>query len=312
MPSIWTLTLNPSLDVSMDVEQVRPDRKLRCSAPRRDPGGGGINVARAIHRLGGEAGAMWLCGGPTGAMLGERLDGEGIRHVPIQIAAVTRESVVVSETASDHQFRFVPPGAEVTGEERDRVLRAVRTLDPRPDYLVLSGSLPEGVGDDFWARVIEAAPGEVRIVLDTSGKPLGEALAAGVYLAKPNFRELTDLAGRDLENDAEIADFARGLIGDGRAQVVVVSLGRGGSLLVTADRTDHVRTPTVPICSKVGAGDSMVGGMTLSLSRGRTPGQAVRFGSAAGAAAVMTPGTELCRREDAERLYREMRGEERG
>jgi 6-phosphofructokinase 2 len=171
---------------------------------------------------------------------------------------------------------------------------------------VLSGSLPEGVGDDIYAKLAKQMPEECRVVVDTKGDVLARSLETPVYLIKPNVRELGQLVGRDIESDEEIVEVSRRLISDGKVQVVVTSLGSGGAMLVTADHTEQLRSPTVKIRSKVGAGDSMVAGIVLGLARGWSVRDAVRLGIAAGAAAVMTEGTELCRRADVERLYEHM------
>jgi 6-phosphofructokinase 2 len=178
----------------------------------------------------------------------------------------------------------------------------IASLDPAPDYLVVSGSLPPEVPADYCATLVKHAPEKTRVVLDTSGEALRHALKAGAFMVKPNLRELSDLVGRELRHDPDIDDAVRELT-RGSSQHVVVSLGAGGALMATPKEIIRVRSPTVPIRSKVGAGDSMVGGIVLALSRGMDMKEALKFGVAAGAAAVMTPGTELCRREDAERLY---------
>ncbi len=305
MPAVVTLTLNPAVDKNVSVEQVVAERKLRCDQPEYHPGGGGLNVARAVAELGGDVSAYWACGGAIGEMLEELLDEEGIVHHPFGIDAMTRENLVVFERSSGQQYRFGTPGATLTGEEvracRDQLL----AIDPPPDYLVLSGSLPPGVDEDVYARIARAMPPPCRVVLDTSGTPLRLGLEGPVYLVKPNMRELGQLAGRPLEDDAQVRKVARSLIDDGKAQVVVTSLGSGGAVLTTADEHQHFHAPTVRVRSKVGAGDSMVAGMVFALSTGKSAAEAMRYGLAAGSAAVMTEGTELCRKEDTERLYQE-------
>ncbi|HSP80574.1 MAG TPA: 1-phosphofructokinase family hexose kinase [Myxococcaceae bacterium] len=306
MPGIATLTLNPTIDESTTVDHVVPEHKLRCAQPTYEPGGGGLNVSRAIRNLGGESVVLWTRGGPAGQLLSELLEKEGLRNESIPISGFTRTNFIVLEMATTLQYRFGMPGPELTEEEAERCLEAVRRLRPVPDYLVVSGSLPPGLGDDFCARVAKAVPASTRVVVDTSGEPLRRALEAGVYLVKPNLRELGQSVGRELRDDPAIEEAARELVRDGRAQVVVVSVGAGGALVVSAEGLERVRSPTVPIKSKVGAGDSMVGGMVLALSRGLPLREVVRYGVSAGAGAVMTAGTELCRREDVERLYAQM------
>lgn len=307
MTPVVTLTMNPAIDKNTSVDRVVAEDKLRCEAPRREPGGGGINVARVIRRLGGTSQATYTAGGPPGDILQSLLDEEELSHTAIPINQWTRENLIVYETSTDRQFRFGMPGPEMSKEELDRCLHALQDLTPAPDYLVASGSLPPGIPDDTYARVAETARSfGARPILDTSGSALKQAVQSGWYLLKPNLRELEQLAGTTLKTEAQRIEAARDFIDQGWCKVVVLSMGASGALLVTADRAEHIHSPTVPIESRVGAGDSMVGGLTLALDRGWDLIDAVRFGVAAGAAAVMTPGTELCRRDDTEELFETM------
>jgi 6-phosphofructokinase 2 len=306
MPKIVTVTLNPTVDKSCSVEQVVAERKLRCGQPTYDPGGGGINLARAVAELGGDVAAYWPCGGVIGELLRQLLDDEGIEHYPIEIRAMTRENLVVFEQSSEQQFRFGLPGATLTDEELQSFLDVLLAEDPPPEYLVLSGSLPPDVDEHLYSRIANMMPDSCRVILDTSGRPLQFGLESPLFLIKPNMHELEQLAGRSIEDDTQIRDIARALIDQGRTQVVLTSLGSGGAVLTTADEHEQLRSPTVKIRSKVGAGDSMVAGIVFALSQGKPLADATRYGIAAGAAAVMTEGTELCRRHDTERLYKEM------
>jgi len=310
--TIVTLTINPALDRNTRVERVNPNEKLRCQAPEREPGGGGINVSRAIRRLGGESLAIYPCGGPIGEVFKTLLDEEGVEQQPIGIADTTRENVTVFEESANQHYIFIMPGPELREAEWQGVLDALERLDPTPDYVVASGSCPPGVPEDFYRRVAELSQSQgSRLIVDTSGEPLSLAAEAGVYLLKPNMRELGQLAGQEIESEEHQIEAAKGLLESGQAEVVVVSMGAGGALLVTDELGEHLRTPTVPIRSRLGAGDSMVAGIVLGMARGERVLEATRFGIAAGASAVMTPRTELCRREDTERLYeRLVSGEE--
>lgn len=312
MTKIVTLTLNPTVDLSSSVESVFPEAKLRCSRPQYDPGGGGVNVSRAIKKLGGESRAFWLRGGTTGHVLQELLEREHLDHVPLEIKDTTRENLIILDRSNGQQYRFGMPGPEVTATEVASVLERMRKLDPAPEYFVASGSLPPGVHDDFYARVIEHLPAECRVIVDTSGEALQRALEAHVFLLKPNLRELGLLVGEEMDSDRQIEQATDEIIRRGKAEVIVVSLGSGGALLVTAAGRERIASPTVPIRSKVGAGDSMVAGLVVALQRGWSVSDAARFAVAAGAAAVMTPGTELCQRADTERLYDTMRQMEGG
>lgn len=307
---IVTLTMNPSIDISTSVETVVPEHKLRCDAPRYEPGGGGINVARAIHKLGGAATACYLAGGATGQLLTQLLSDEGVIQRPVPVKGYTRESFSVYESSSGQQYRFNMPGAPVDAAECTQVIDSLSALSPVPDYLVVSGSFPPGVQDSFFVDLVQWARRKgTRLVVDTTGAAMQLALAQGVFLIKPNFRELGLLIGRQIVDDLDLEREAQAMVAQGSSEAVLVSLGAAGAALVTQDGVVRFRAPTVPIQSKVGAGDSMVGGLVLGLARGLSLVEATRFGVAAGTAAVMTPGSELCRREDAERLYAQMKRE---
>jgi 6-phosphofructokinase 2 len=302
--SIATLTMNPALDESTSVPYVLPDRKLRCRAPTYEPGGGGINVARAIRKLGGDALACFPVSGPAGALLESLLEAEGVRHTAIPVAGWTRENVNVLEEVSGRQFRFCMPGPTLGAGEWPRFLEWIERLRPAPDFLVASGSLPPGVPLDFYARVARLARlGGSRLVLDTSGEPLARAVEEGVYLLKPSLHELQALTGEQDVDEAQLGSLAAAVVKRGWCEVLVLSLGAGGALWATASERERLAAPAVRVRSSVGAGDSLVGAVVLSLARGRGLAEAVRFGVAAGAAAVLNPGTALCRREDVERLY---------
>jgi 6-phosphofructokinase 2 len=307
MKRIATLTVNPTIDINTNVEQVIPGRKLRCEPPRREPGGGGINVSRAIHRLGGTSVLLYLGGGPTGEMLQSLLEAEGLEPRRIPISGWTRENTHVVEEGSGQQFRFGMPGPKVREEEWKRCIDELRRLDPAPDFLVASGSLAPGIPEDFYREVARVGR-EIgaRVIVDTSGAALRRLTGGKAFLIKPNVYELQELAGRELIDEDEQIEAARAAIADGCCEVVALSLERGGTLVITEGNVEFVRAPTVPIRSKVGAGDSMVAGIVLALARGLELMDAIRFGVAAASAAVMTPGTELCRREDTERIYERM------
>jgi 6-phosphofructokinase 2 len=247
---------------------------------------------------------LYLAGGPLGQMLSSLLDHEGIDHHPATIQGLTRQNFTVYEESTGQQFRFGMPGPEVQEKEWSKLLDTLYAYEPAPAFIVASGSLPSGMPTDFYARIAKCARElGARMILDTWGEAFFLAVQEGVYLIKPNLRELGDLAGAVIEEEDEQEALARRIIEQGQSEIVVVSLGAAGALLVDKNGHERLRAPTVPIKSKVGAGDSMVAGITLRLAQGESVLEVVRFGVAAGAAAVMTPGTELCRREDAENLY---------
>lgn len=307
MTDIVTLTMNPAVDLSTSVERVVPVHKLRCSAAVRDPGGGGINVARVATRLGADVKALYPRGGETGALLRRLIDGEGIASLAVHVAGETREDITVYEEFSGEQFRFVFPGPELSEAEWRECLAALGSLKGTPGYFVASGSLPPGVPSDFYARAATVAKGcGAKVIVDTSGPALHAALDEGVYLIKPNLRELREMTGEPLEGRTSCIDAARRIVEAGRAEVVALSLGHEGALFVTAEAAWRAPPLEVKLVSAVGAGDSFVGGLTWSLSRGHSLEDAFRYAVAAGSAALLTPGTGLSLAEDIHRLFPEV------
>lgn len=302
MADIVTLTLNPTIDGSSEADKVEHTHKVRTTNERFDPGGGGINVARVLSRLGSEVEALYLAGGVTGSVLGGLLDRAGLRHRCVSIAGDTRISLAVHETRSGKEYRFVPQGPEISAVEYQQCLDAVEEIEC--SWLVLSGSLPRGVPADFYARIVEIARKRgVRVVLDTSGEALKSTLAGGgVHLVKPSLGEMEQLVGRPLRDRGALVDAATTIVENGGAEIVVVSMGHQGALLVQAGHV--LALPAIPVeaRSAVGAGDSFVAAMTYGLATGRPIDEAFRLGIAAGTAAVLTPGTDLCHRSDVERL----------
>jgi 6-phosphofructokinase 2 len=311
MGTIGTFTLNPAVDKHCAVGRVVHDRKLRTHDVRYDPGGGGLNVARAAAEIGATARALFTAGGAMGDLLRELLADEGVERHAIPIEGLTRENLTVFEEDTDQQFRFTMPGPELRDEDLDRCHEAVVEVLDDLDVFVISGSVPEHCDPGIYARLLRAARDhDVRTVVDTSGSALEVALEARPSLIKPNLRELRSLTDGDLQDDRDIVDAARSVVRDHGLEAAVVSIGSGGAFLVTANDTERFHPPTVPIRSRIGAGDSMVAGLVVGLADGADLRDAVRYGVAAGAAAVITPGSELCRRDDVERLAAGMREQE--
>jgi 6-phosphofructokinase 2 len=307
MKNIVTFTINPTIDKSTRVDHLVPENKLRCDKPAYDPGGGGINVSRVLRRLSGDSLAIFTAGGHTGQFLQYLLNKEGVRQLPIPISDITRENFIVLETSTNHQFRFGQVGPDLTEAEWQASLAILESLDPQPDYLVASGSLPPGVPTDFYARVASIARRKgSRFILDTSGEALQLAANEGVFLLKPNLQELTKMVGAELIQTEGVEGAARLIISRGHCQVVVVSLGPDGAVLISAEEVIRVPAPKVPKRSTVGAGDSMVAGMVWMLAHDKSLAEVVHFGVACGTAAIMNEGTELCHPTDVEMLFNQL------
>lgn len=300
---IVTLTMNPALDITTGVNRVRPTDKLRCHGARHDPGGGGINVARIARVLGASVTAVFPAGGPTGDVLADLLAADEIPFHRVRISGHTRESFTVNEESTGKQYRFVLPGPRLTYAERARCVDQLRKAAGSAQFVVVSGSLPPGVPDDFYQQVADLCSDVgMRLILDTSGTGL-QHITSGVFLLKSSVRELRECVARDLATEADQIAAAQELIQRGRTQVVVVSLGDRGALLVTASTAQCIPAIRMRSGSGVGAGDAMVAAITVGLSRGWPLSKSVRFGVAAGAAMLMTPGTAVCYRADVERLF---------
>ena len=300
---IVTLCMNPALDITTSTEVVRPTDKLRCAAARYDPGGGGINVAHVAEVLGASSMAVFPAGGPAGELVHTLLMAEGLAVQRVPIGGSTRESFTVNETSTSGQYRFVLPGPQLTPVEQAECLLQLRRAAVAAQIVVASGSLPPGVPEDFYQQVANlCVEQDAKFLLDTSGGGL-KHVNSGVYLLKPSVRELRECVGRELDTEAEQLAAARELIDRGAAQHVLVSLGSKGALLATAEGGLRYPPVEVPPGSGVGAGDAMVAGVAVGLTRGWPLTEAVRLGIAAGAAMLLTPGTAPCTREDTERLF---------
>jgi 6-phosphofructokinase 2 len=275
---------------------------MRCGAVIKHPGGGGVNVARVLHRLGANCVAAYLAGGVTGERHHKLMNAEKVRCHVMPIAEETRESFSVHETSSGNDFRFVLPGPQVSAAEYGACFDYVAQHLPK-QWLVLSGGLAPGVPDNVYARLAALAQQRgVRVALDTSGPALAEALKVGVSLFKPSLRELRDLTGQDLPDlDSQVAA-AQQLIRRGQAEIVAVSLGADGALVVSATEQWRARSIQVNVQTTIGAGDSFVAGMVWSLSRGDSLVKAFQYGMASGAAALLSPGTSLSQAADVHQL----------
>lgn len=302
MSSIVTLTFSPAIDKSTTVPELIPSRKLKCSLAKLEPGGGGINVARAIKKLGGEATAVYPAGSYTGAAFNHLLAVENIPVIIIETKNETRENIIILEEKTNNQYRFNMPGTGLSENEWKACLQKIEEFDS-PDFIVASGSLPPGVPNDVYAQLaVIAKSKKAKLVVDTSGEALRHAVEMGVYLLKPNLAELSSLVGKKYLHENEIEEAAKTIIARGACEIVVVSMAEKGAMLVTGDLVKKIVPPKVEIKSTVGAGDSMVAGLVYAISQGKDLETALKYGVAAGTAATLHPGTELCDKEDTELL----------
>lgn len=299
---IVTLTVSPALDKSAHFSGLIPEQKIRCGKPLFDAGGGGINVSKAISKLGGTSLAVFTSGGSTGEMLKELLKKESVPFETIETQSWTRENFVAVDDNTNSQYRFGFPGSAITSFEKDKIIQTIQELKFK--FLVLSGGLSEGLPDDFYRQIAETAKKSgTKLIVDTAGEPLKSVLKTGVYMIKPNVGELAKLVGVERLEMEEVNKAAKQIIEKGGAEIVVVSLGPQGAVLVTKDSYEFAPAPHVPKKSTVGAGDSMVGGMVWALSQNKSLKEVLQWGVACGSAATMNEGTQLFKPEDAKRLF---------
>ena len=303
---ILTVTLNPALDVSTGAAKVEPDIKLRCDAPVTDPGGGGINVSRAIKIVGGQSTAFVALGGTTGRRIAELLEAGGLDWREMRAPGETRQSLAVMDRDSGLQYRFVMPGPEWQSADVGKSIGHILQAAQPGGLVVLSGSNPPGVPDDY-AGLLAARLGtrDAGLIVDTSGAAL-RAVASGGHrfaLLRMDREEAEGLAGHPLPERADTARFAATLAASGAAQSVIVARGGDGNIIAAPEGAWHAEAAKVDVVSKVGAGDSFVAGFTLGLARGLATPDALGMGAAMASATCMTPATELCRPADVERLF---------
>lgn len=313
MDTLATLTMNPTVDLSYEVERVVDTHKMRARDERYSPGGGGINVARIFIRLGGNARCYYPAGGPVGEAFHHLVGAHSLPGRRIEIAGNTRVSMTVLESSTRREYRFVPEGPELAESEWRACLNALG--EARCEMLVASGSLPRGVPDDFYARVAAIArEAGIRFALDTSGRGLAGGLAeGGVAIVKPSHGELSQLVGAELATVDDIRAAAAAIVREGRAEIVTVTMGHRGALLVHKEGSLYVPAIPVGAVSAVGAGDSFLAAMLFRLANGAAVEEAFRFAMAAGTAAVCTPGTEMCHPDDIPRfLDRQLEGARTG
>jgi 6-phosphofructokinase 2 len=299
---IATVTLNPSLDRTVTVEELVMDEANRWTSLRRDPGGKGINVSRVIHELGGKTVAYGFIGGLDGETLKHLLQQQGVPFDFTAIKGEIRSNFIIADLCSCHQTRIDAPGPHIMRHELQKLVQKVKHISPKPDYLVFAGSVPPAVPADIYRQLIEAAKNNgIKTVLDSDNKWLKEGIKAKPNVIKPNVHEAEELLDKHLRSESAIAKALKLLVDKG-IEVAVISRGKEGLIAANGEMVLKAIPPQVKVRSTVGAGDSTIAGLVLKLNEGLGIDEACRWAVAAGTAATLTPGTELCRREDVEKL----------
>lgn len=306
MNKIVTLTISPCIDKNTYTDHIVPEEKLRCDRPVFEAGGGGINVSKAIKNLGGNSIAVFPEGGAGGELLENLLHEEGITTHSLPLEPWTRENLNVVSRESDRQFRFVMPGNPLSESDTQKLIGLLQEHKDA-SVLVVSGSIPKGTPEHIFDDLAKfSKENDIKLIWDTSGDAVHKSLERGnVYLLKPNHGELCELMGIDKKDDHDVDELAEQLLQKYDLENVVVSLGAQGALWISKHGDEQqIVPPPVKIVSTVGAGDSQIGGMVLKLAQGESMAVAVRYGVAVGTATITQEGSQLAKKEDAERLFK--------
>jgi 6-phosphofructokinase 2 len=304
MSAIITITFSPSIDKSASVSAMQSDIKMRCSAPNTEPGGGGINVARVVNRLGGDVTAIFPSGGYTGKFFNYLLEKEKVPFVSIQSKNETKENFVIFDESTKKEFRFGMPSNEIFEHEWQLIIKEIEKQE-NVNFIIASGSLPPGIPLNIYEQLSKIAKSKnAKFIVDTSGEGLKKAVNEGVYLLKPNLEELgilLDIKDLKIEN---VEATAKKLIQKKHCEIIVVSLGANGAMLITKDETHSIKPPKVEVKSTVGAGDSMVAGIVFGLSNNLSLMECLQYGIACGTATTMNLGSALCEKKEVEKLLK--------
>ena len=299
---IGTVTLNPSLDKTITVDHLVLDEANRWTSLRRDAGGKGINVSRVLYELKCDTIAYGFNGGLDGEVLERLLKKQGVPFDFTDIDREIRSNLIITNMETRRQTRIDAPGPRIAKKELKNLIEKLHSIQPKPDFIVFAGSVPPGVPKTVYHRLISMAKQNgIKTVLDCDGEWLEEGIKAVPSIIKPNVHEAEQLLGAKLTGEASIVKAVEQLLSRG-IEIVIVSRGKEGLIISDGTEMLKVTSPPVEVSSTVGSGDSAIAGLLLKLSKGEGLEEAARLAVAAGTATALTPGTELCHREDVEKL----------
>ena len=307
MSKIITITFSPSIDKSASVPAMLSDIKMRCSAPNTEPGGGGINVARVIKRLGGDVKAIFPSGGYTGMFLNHLLEEEKVPFESIKTKNETRENFVVFDESTKKEYRFGMPSNEIFEDEWQLMIKEIEEYE-YVDFIIASGSLSVGIPLNIYEELSKISKSKnAKLIVDTSGKALRYAVNQGVYLLKPNLEELGILLEIENLKIENVEAAAKKLIQKKHCEIIVVSLGANGAMLITKEESHTIKPPKVKVKSTIGAGDSMVAGIVFGLSNNLSLKECLQYGIACGTATTMNSDSALCKKKDVLKLLKNIK-----
>lgn len=298
---IYTVTLNPALDRTIWIDRIRDDVSNRILEERSFAGGKSIDVSRVLKNFGMESVALGFVGGFAGRELEGRLLNDGIQCDFVRVSGETRTNIIIHETDSGRQIAFNARGPEIHPSELMELIEQIEKL-PCPEVVTIGGSSPPGVSPEIFSKIITIAGRcKARVVLDVDGQALRAGIKARPNIIKPNIHELGELVGRELKDMDEILEAGRKIHQDG-VEIVLVSMGARGILLVTKGEEYIAVPPEVKVENTIGAGDSAVAGFVYGLSSGKSNREALTYAAAAGTATTVRAGTALCQKEDFQKI----------
>lgn len=301
---IYTVTLNPSLDRTVEVEELVYDDVNQIIEEKKAARGKGIDVSRVIKELGGQSVALGFAGGYNGLELEGRLVNEGVICDLTKVNDETRTNIVFYQTHKKIQTLLSTSGPKLVPLDVAMFFNKVKEI-PRGSFCILSGGIPEGISVNFYAQIVTTLREKgVRVVLDSDGDPLRRAVHAGPYMVKPNIHEFGRLVESNVGEVDEIVEHAKAF--QDTIEYVVVSMGARGAVGVSRYGCYHVVPPKVKVRSSAGAGDSLVAGIVFVISEGGSFEEALRVGVACGTASTLSAEDRLCTREEIMEMKKEL------
>jgi 6-phosphofructokinase 2 len=294
---IYTITLNPALDRTIWIDRIREDVSNRILDECSYAGGKSIDVSKVLKNFGVDNIALGFVGGFAGRELEGRLLNEGIQSDFIRVAGETRTNIILHEKETGRQLAFNAKGPQISPSEIMQLIEQIEKL-PCPELVTIGGSLPPGVSPEIYRKIITMfGKCRARIVLDVDGQALSIGIKARPNIIKPNIHELSELVGRELKEIDEVVAAAREINKEG-VEIVLVSMGARGILLVSNREAYVAVPPEVNVENTIGAGDSAVAGFVFGLIDGKDLKTALIYAAAAGTATTINQGTALCQKED--------------
>lgn len=303
---IITVTLNPAVDKTIYLGEFTKGAVNRVQEVRKDAGGKGINVSKVVAKLGGTTTAIGFLGGAAGKFISTAMTDFDIKQNFVQLTGETRTNLKIVDKDNHEETEINEPGAQVNINQLAELEEQILSTAKAGDSVVLTGSLPPGVPEDIYAKLTKKLQQkDIKVFLDASGAALEAGITANPYVIKPNITELERLLGQELSTNEDILDAAKTIQAQG-VEIVVISRGSKGSLVVAEEKACQVIPPAVELNSTIGAGDTLVGALALKLESGVSLSEALRYATAASANSVTQPGTQLCETEGVEQLLEEV------